>query len=160
MLLQADQYTEAENEYRAALDLMARQGDKRNVNKLRAGLVEALAGQGKSREAMTLITSLFQSITPIPGELYLLHARLLLQTGEKARAIGEYLRALDSDAALANAKLAAQLGLQPDNLDPDFVPGATGSPDATCSCSGRPTTNASNAATGLNAQSAGRQPCR
>jgi SpoVK/Ycf46/Vps4 family AAA+-type ATPase len=122
MLLQADQYTEAENEYRAALDLMARQGDKRNVNKLRAGLVEALAGQGKSREAMTLITSLFQSITPIPGELYLLHARLLLQTGEKARAIGEYLRALDSDAALADAKLAAQLGLQPDNLDPDFVP--------------------------------------
>ena len=122
MLLQADQYTEAENEYRAALDLMARQGDKRNVNKLRAGLVEALAGQGKSREAMTLLTSLFQSINPIPGELYLLHARLLLQTGEKARAIGEYLRALDSDAVLADPKLAAQLGLQPDNLDPDFVP--------------------------------------
>ena len=37
MLLQADQYTEAESEYRAALDLMARQGDKRNVNKLIIG---------------------------------------------------------------------------------------------------------------------------
>jgi AAA+ superfamily predicted ATPase len=122
MLLQAGQHTEAEREYRAALDLMARQGDKRNVNKLRAGLVEALTGQGKSREAMTLLTALFQSINPIPGDLYLLHARLLLQTGEKARAIGEYLRALDSDAALADAKLAAQLGLQPDNVDPDFVP--------------------------------------
>ncbi len=122
MLLQADQYTEAESEYRAALDLMARQGDRRNVNKLRAGLVEALTGQGKSREAMTLLTALFHSITPIPGDLYLLHARLLLQIGEKARAIGEYLRALDSDPGLTDGELAAQLGLQPDSADPDFVP--------------------------------------
>lgn len=122
MLLQAGEHLAAESEYRAALDLMARQGDKRNVNKLRAGLIDALAGQGKSREAMTLLTSLLQSVTPIPGDLYLLHARLLLQTGEKARAIGEYLRALDVDPTLANPKLAAQLGLQPDNVDPDFIP--------------------------------------
>lgn len=122
MLLQAGQHTEAESEYRVALDLAARQGDKRNVIKLRTGLVQALTGQGKSREAMTLLTTLLQSANPVPGDLYLLHARLLLQTGEKARAIGEYLRALDIDAALADPKLAAQLGLQPDNVDPDFVP--------------------------------------
>lgn len=122
MLLQAGQYRESESEYRTALDLAVRQGDKRNLNKLRAGLVQALAGQEKSREAITLLTTLLQSANPIPGELYLLHARLLLQTGEKARAIGEYLRALDSDPDLANPKLAAQLGLQPDNVDPDFVP--------------------------------------
>ena len=122
MLLQAGQHLEAESEYRAALDLVAHQGDKRNVNKLRIGLVQALAGQGKSQEAMTLLTTLLQSAKPISGELYRLHAQLLIQVGEKARAIGEYLRALDNDPALADPKLAAQLGLQPDNIDPDFVP--------------------------------------
>lgn len=123
-LLQANQYAEAESEYRAALALLTRQAVNRNLGKLHLGLVQALAGQGKTSEAMTLFTTLLTTTEPIPADCYLLHARLLLQTGERARAIGEYLRALDLDPALADRRLAAQLGLQPDNLDPDFEPPA------------------------------------
>lgn len=122
MLLQAGRFAEAETEYRTALDLASRQGDTRNLVKLRTGLVQALAGQAKVSEATALLAPLLQGNNAIPGELYLLHARLLIQQGEKARAIGEYLRALDHDPALTDSQLAAQLGLQPDNLDPDFEP--------------------------------------
>lgn len=121
-LLETGHYAEAEREYRAALDLAARQQDVRNVGKLRVGLVQALTGQGKPQEALALLQTLLQSLSPIPGDLYLLHARLLLTQGETARAIGEYLRALDVDSALADRTLAAQLGLQPDNVDPNFIP--------------------------------------
>ena len=122
MLLQADRFAEAETEYRVALDLAGRQRDAHNLTKLCIGLVEALAGQAKTSEATALLAPLLQGNNAIPGELYLLHARLLIQQGEKARAIGEYLRALDHDPALMDRKLAAQLGLQPDNVDPDFEP--------------------------------------
>lgn len=121
-LLETGHYAEAEREYRAALELAARQQDARNVGKLRMGLVQALTGQGKPQEALALLQTLLQSLSPIPGELYLLHARLLLAQGETNRAIGEYLRALDVDSALTDRTLAAQLGLQPDNVDPNFTP--------------------------------------
>ena len=121
-LLETGHYVEAEREYRAALELAARQQDARNVGKLRVGLVQALTGQGKPQEALALLQTLLQTLSPIPGELYLLHARLLLVQGETARAIGEYLRALDVDSALTDRTLAAQLGLQPDNVDPNFLP--------------------------------------
>ncbi len=126
--LQAGYYAEAENEYRAALDLVTRQGDARNLPKLHTGLVRALAGLGKPSEAVTLLGPLLNGTTPATAELYLLHARLLVQLGETARAIGEYLRALDLDPALDDRTLAAQLGLQPDNVDPEFVPPITPSP--------------------------------
>lgn len=121
-LLETGHYTEAEREYQAALALATRQQDSRNLSRLRMGLVQALTGQGKQSEALTLLNSLMQGSAPIPGELYLLRARLLLAQGETARAIGEYLRALDVDSALADRTLAAQLGLQPDNVDPNFTP--------------------------------------
>ncbi len=121
-LLQAEQYAEAESEYRAALDLVALQGDARNLPKLHTGLARALTGLGKHSEAVTYLAPLLNSRTPATAELYLLHARLLVQLGERSRAIGEYLRALDLDPALDDRKLAAQLGLQPDNLDPEFEP--------------------------------------
>lgn len=121
-LLEVGHYTEAEREYRSALELVQRQPNARNLRKLHLGLVQALTGQGKQSEALALLNTLFQGSSPIPGELYLLHARVLLAQGETARAIGEYLRALDVDPALADRTLAAQLGLQPDNADPNFTP--------------------------------------
>lgn len=131
LLLQGGHYGEAESEYRAALALLARQPATRNLDKVRIGLVQALAGQNKSSEAMALFTTLRNTTSPLPAELYLLHARLLLQTGESARAIGEYLCALDLDPTLTDHKLAAQLGLQPDNVDPDFTPPPPTPPPAT-----------------------------
>jgi len=124
-LLQAEHYAEAESEYRAALDLVTRQGDARNLPKLHTGLARALAGLGKHSEAVAYLVPLLNGTPPATAELYLLHARLLVQLGEKARAIGEYLRALDLDPALDDRTLAAQLGLQPDNVDPDFAPPMT-----------------------------------
>ena len=44
-LLETGHYADAEREYRAALDLAARQQDDRNLGKLRIGLVQAVAGQ-------------------------------------------------------------------------------------------------------------------
>lgn len=124
MLLQAGDYAAAENEYQAVLTLVARQGEARNLAKIRTGLVRALAGQAKSQEALALLTALLNATPTVTADLYLLHARLLMQTGERARAIGEYLRALDREPTLVDRELAAQLGLQPDNIDPDFVPPA------------------------------------
>jgi len=122
MLLQAGHYDEAEREYQAALALVMQQGEARHLRNLRMGLVRALAGQGKTQEALTLLTPLLSETATVSADLYLLHARLLLQTGERARAIGEYLRALDLEPTLADRELAAQLGLQPDNADPAFEP--------------------------------------
>lgn len=122
MLLQAGHYGEAEREYQAALALVMQQGEARHLRNLRMGLVRALAGQGKTQEALTLLTPLLSETATVSADLYLLHARLLLQTGERARAIGEYLRALDREPTLADRELAAQLGLQPDNVDPAFEP--------------------------------------
>ncbi|MBX3014517.1 MAG: AAA family ATPase [Caldilineaceae bacterium] len=120
MLLQGAHYAEAEHEYRAVLALLTSQAALRNLDKVQMGLVQALAGQGKVSEALAVFSPLLTTLTTIPAEFYLLHARLLVQTGERARAIGEYLRALDLEPALADQTLAAQLGLQPDNADPDF----------------------------------------
>ncbi|MEZ4731632.1 MAG: AAA family ATPase [Caldilineaceae bacterium] len=122
LLLQAGHYGEAEREYQAALALVMQQGEARHLRNLRMGLVRALAGQGKTQEALTLLTPLLSETATVSADLYLLHARLLLQTGERARAIGEYLRALDREPTLADRELAAQLGLQPDNVDPAFEP--------------------------------------
>lgn len=122
MYLQAELYAEAAQTYQETLALMTHQHDTRNLVKAQLGLIRALTALGQSQAALELLTPLLTSSTPVSAELYLLHARLLTQLGEKARAIGEYLRALDLDPALADRTLAAQLGLQPDNLDPDFTP--------------------------------------
>ncbi len=119
-LLQHARFADAESEYRTCLSLITPNNDsttnQRRAN-LRRGLVHALAGNGKSNEALALLVEVLRESNPVPAALYLLHARLLVESGNKVLAIGEYLRALDLDPTLTDTQLAAQLGLQPDSSE-------------------------------------------
>jgi SpoVK/Ycf46/Vps4 family AAA+-type ATPase len=123
MLLQHQLWAEAEVEFRAALHL-----GKPSVV-LRSGLATALYQQGKFSAALAEIAAILQQRDePISAPLYLLHARLLVQSGDLPRAIGEYLRALDADANLSDPQLAAQLGLLPDSSELPTPPAAIAPP--------------------------------
>lgn len=127
-LLQRARYAEAEQEYRQTLALTASEpANLARTLRLQKGLVQALTGQTQTQAALQLLQQLLQDQSD--GELLLFHARLLLQSGEKARAIGEYLRALDLDQALVDRQLAAQLGLLPDNEE-IFTPSPAAPPVA------------------------------
>jgi SpoVK/Ycf46/Vps4 family AAA+-type ATPase len=49
----------------------------------------------------------------VPASAYLLHARLLLQSGEVANAIAQYRNAVEADPAVADAEFAGRLGINP-----------------------------------------------
>lgn len=96
----------AETEYRAALKLAP------NHQSLTFGLAKTLYQQGQVSPALSLVENLiFNSPDIIPGDIYLLHARLLLSAGQHQQAINRYQMALDADPSLADPILAEQLGL-------------------------------------------------
>jgi SpoVK/Ycf46/Vps4 family AAA+-type ATPase len=103
-LLTLGRFAEAEQEYRQALALAAG-----NVA-LRLGLARAYYQQDKNSQALVIIEDLLkQPNTPAPA--YVLHARLLLRTGEIERAVRQYKEAIDLDPASADPELSAQLGV-------------------------------------------------
>jgi AAA+ superfamily predicted ATPase len=92
---------EAEKEYRQALALAP---DNR---RLKAGLAHAFAQQGKHAQALVLVEDLSKGPDTPPGVL-VLHARLLLPSGELGRAAQLYRAAVAADPAVADADLAAR----------------------------------------------------
>ena len=104
VLLTSGHPAAAEQEYRRALALAP------DDQTTKLGLATAFARQGKSPEALVLAEALLREATP-PPSAYLLHARLLLRTGEATLAAHQYRRALEFDPALADAELAAELGV-------------------------------------------------
>jgi SpoVK/Ycf46/Vps4 family AAA+-type ATPase len=95
---------EAEAEYRKALSRWP------DDDRVKLGLARAFYQQGKDGEAFVLIEEMLRR-GQLPAEGYLLHARLLLRSGDIARAVAQYKAAIEENAALADADLAARLGV-------------------------------------------------
>lgn len=102
-LLRAGQASEAEAEYRRAL-----QGAP-NDAELELGLARAFYAQGKMDEASLLIDALADQ-APTPPAL-LLAARLCARDGRSSRALDFYRRAVAGDATLADPALEETLGI-------------------------------------------------
>jgi transitional endoplasmic reticulum ATPase len=102
-LLQAGQAEEAEAEFRAALRL-----DPEDAT-ARLGLVNAFRGQQKLSAALVVLEDEARAGRGGPAVQQLL-ARLLLETGETARARLVYEAAVAADPSVADVELAARLG--------------------------------------------------
>src|SRR2546421_443002 len=78
-LLSLGRADEAEREYRQALTCSP------DNERIKLGLADSFFQQGKSSQALVIIEDLLKHSSPGP-QVYLLHARLLLETGELGRA--------------------------------------------------------------------------
>ena len=94
---------EAEAEYRNALGL-----SPDNV-KLKMGLAWAFFGQAKHSHALVIVEDLLK-LGEVPPKVIVLHARLLLATGDGDRAARQYRKAVEADTTMADADLEARLG--------------------------------------------------
>lgn len=106
-------WAEAANEYLAALRL-----EEVSIEKARFGLAYTLLYLNRPVAGIELIESLLDLELTIPlPPIHLLHARLLLLNGDKSRAVGEYIRAVEGDRTLVDPELAVALGLQSSIFD-------------------------------------------
>ncbi len=105
-LLGTGQAEEAESEYRLALSLAP------DDWRLKLGLAGAFAQQGKDGQALVIVETLSRG-PEASARACLLHARLLLRTGELATAALQYRRAVELEPGLADADLAERLGIRP-----------------------------------------------
>ncbi len=112
VLLNRGELEKAEAVYREGLKLTPAS------EKLLLGLGRALNQQGKASAAIVLIEDLITR----PGasaEAHLLHARLLLKTGDTQRGGSAYRRAIDADPALVDEALAEALGVSEEAVADD-----------------------------------------
>lgn len=119
LLLQSGRPEEAEQEYRAALNLSP------TDQFLKIGLASAFYQQGKNSEALVVLEDLAKTVE-MTARGYLLYARLLLRAGETVRASQAYHRAVEFEPALADPDLAERLGIrsgQTATLPPDTASG-------------------------------------
>src|SRR5438128_9810670 len=102
LLLSQARYQEAEREYRQALALAP------DNLALKLGLTQAFLQQGKNSPALVLVEDLLKQPNT-PARAYVLHAHLLLRTGDVERAVRQYREALDLDPTVADPDLAQRL---------------------------------------------------
>ena len=103
-LLDFGQADEAESEYRRALSRWP------DDDRVKLGLARSFYQQGKNGEAFVLLEEMLRR-GPLPADGYLLHARLLLRSGDVPRAVAQYKAAIEENPALADSDLAARLGV-------------------------------------------------
>src|SRR4051812_27973319 len=104
MLLSVGRPDEAETEFKQALSLAP------DDDKIKTGLATAFHQQGKSSAAMVIVEDLIKKPST-PPKANLLYARLLHRAGDIDRAVRQYKKAVEADASLADAELAARLGI-------------------------------------------------
>jgi AAA+ superfamily predicted ATPase len=104
LLLGLGRHAEAEQEYRLALQLAP------DDVAVKLGLARAFLGQQKNSQALVLVEDLLRR-DDTPAQAYILHAHLLLRAGEVERAVRQYRAGVDADPAVADAELAACLGI-------------------------------------------------
>lgn len=104
MLLSVGQFEEAEQEYRQALALKPEQTE------LKLGLAKAFYQQGKHSQALVIVED-FVKRSDSPPLAYLLHARLLLNSGAVKQAVNQYRQAIALDPAIADLDFAMLLGI-------------------------------------------------
>jgi transitional endoplasmic reticulum ATPase len=105
LLLTHGRFDEAETEYRTVLEREPGSEDGK------IGLARVFSQQGKVSAAIVIVEELLRAVDCSP-QVMLLHARLLIRTGEMDQAAREYRRAVDIDPNLADADLAEQLGVR------------------------------------------------
>lgn len=114
-LMGVNRFEEAEQEYREAL------GMSPHHEGIKIGLATAFYQQGKNSHALVIVEELLK-LSATPPEAYLLHARLLLRSGNVEWAVRQYEKAVEGDASLADQALAGQLGVN-QGPDSDVVDG-------------------------------------
>mgnify|MGYP001425987895 CR=1 FL=1 len=82
---------------------------------LKLGLANAFYRDGKYSPALVIVEELLKSPSTA-GEVYVLHARLLLRAGDIDRAVRQYRRGIEQDPEAADDSLEETLGL---NGEPD-----------------------------------------
>lgn len=116
-LLRSGRHDEAENEFRSALQLAP------DREALKLGLAMAYYQQGKNSHALVIVEDMIKGSRP-SARAYVLHARLLLRTGEVERAVYQYKAGIDADPAAADEELSSRLGIRAEHDDEsDLVEG-------------------------------------
>ncbi|MEM9366132.1 MAG: AAA family ATPase [Planctomycetota bacterium] len=107
VLVRLRQYEDAESLLRIGLGK-----DPDNLT-MKLSLAETFRAQDKINEAMVLVESLVGERNPDANAL-LLHAKLLLHTGDERHAAQQYRSAIDANGDLVDDTLSEQLGIFPD----------------------------------------------
>lgn len=115
-LLSAGLAEEAEKEYREAVALAPQNPS------LKFGLARAFSQQGKDSHALALLENVTKT-SGAPARAFLLHAKLLLKTGEVEQAVFQYHRAVEMDASLIDREFAERLGIDADPGESEVVEG-------------------------------------
>lgn len=103
-LLQAGRLDEAEQEFRKGLQLAP------DDAALKLGLATAFFRQEKTSAALVVVEDLVRS-ADTPARAYLLHARILLQSGDVEQGVRQYRKAIDADLSLEDPELSERLGI-------------------------------------------------
>jgi transitional endoplasmic reticulum ATPase len=115
-LLSLGQLQEAEKEYRQALVLKPQEAQ------LKLGLARAFYQQGKHSQSLVLVEELLKH-SDCPALAYLLHARLLLNSGAVQQAVSQYRSAIALDPSVADADFAQLLGIGEESKTQEVVEG-------------------------------------
>lgn len=115
-LMKMGKLDEAETEFRKAISLAPDNKD------LKTELAEVYYQAGKNSHALAIVESLVHSQNPPPAA-HLLHARLLLRSGDVRFAVTEYKSALDLDERLRDSDLETRLGIDADETHSEVVDG-------------------------------------
>jgi transitional endoplasmic reticulum ATPase len=115
-LLRAGRAEEAEREYREALAMAP------SSTTLKLGLARAFFQQGKNSHALVTVEDLLKS-SDKPAAAYILHARLLLKSGDIENAVRAYRWGVEADDGVADEELAEHLGIDANPEDSDVLEG-------------------------------------
>jgi transitional endoplasmic reticulum ATPase len=115
-LLNLGQTEEAEQEYRQALAL------KPEESQLKLGLARAFYQQGKHSQSLVIVEDLLRR-SDTPPFAYLIHARLLLNSGAVQQAVSQYRQAVALDPTIADPDFAERLGIDNENTTNAVVDG-------------------------------------
>lgn len=107
ILIQEGSFAEAEVLLREGLTLAL------ESEQLKIALADSFARQGKVSEALVIVEDLAARLDAPPTTRLLL-GKLLLQAGDKPKAVAAYLRAIKESPEIADEAFAQQLGVAPD----------------------------------------------
>ena len=115
-LLKRGLAAEAEQEFRDALAFAP------DDPELKLGLARAFFHQGKASHALVIVEALTKD-AGAPARAHLLHAKLLAGIGDIEQAVRQYRLGVEKDATVADAELAARLGIDSTDDTSDVVDG-------------------------------------
>lgn len=104
LLLAMLRYDEAAQEFRQALTYAP------NDVSLKLRLATAFLWLNKNTQALVIVEDLLKR-SDTPAQAYILHAHLLLRTGEVERAVRQYREAINLDPSISDPDLAGRLGI-------------------------------------------------